>query len=210
MLILFCHLWYLAIINGLGTAAAAAHSLGVRIESIAYLPGAAFQVAAATMAGQFLGANDPHRASRSVFMALAVGCTIMTVAGFVMFFAGEFATSLFLAGDAQTGETADTTTKLLKIVALSMPSLALVMIFTGALRGAGDTRWPLVFTLVGYFGVRIPLAYVFSRYGVAVPLTDIVISGVYGAWWAMVLDVFFRSVLVSIRFWHGGWKKTTV
>ena len=50
-----CHLWFLAIINSLGTMEAAAHGLSVRIESIAYLPGTAFQVAAATMAGQVRG-----------------------------------------------------------------------------------------------------------------------------------------------------------
>ena len=63
--VLFCHFVYLAIINALGTEAAAAHGLGVQIEALAYLPCFAFQVAASTMTGQFLGAGDPRRASRA-------------------------------------------------------------------------------------------------------------------------------------------------
>ena len=62
--IIGCQLWFVAIINQLGDLAAAAHGVAIRIESLAYLPGTAFQVAAATMAGQYLGARDYHRASR--------------------------------------------------------------------------------------------------------------------------------------------------
>ncbi len=208
--VMACHLWYVAIINAVGPVAAAAHSLGVRIESIAYLPGHAFQVAAATMAGQFLGARDYTRASRSVLMACAVGGGLMVFAGITMFFGGNVLTDLFLGGQGQTAQTAATTASLLKIVSLSMPSLALVMILTGALRGAGDTRWPLVITFVGLLGIRIPLAYLFAYRGVTVPFTDVVVIGVYGAWWAMVIDVFVRGCLVGFRFWQGGWKKTKV
>jgi Na+-driven multidrug efflux pump len=89
----------------------------------------------------------------------------------------------------------------LKIVAFAMPPLALAMILTGALRGAGDTRWPFVFTMVGMLGVRIPLAYLLTRYW---PL------GLYGAWYAMSADLFVRCLLVCIRFRQGGWKLVTV
>jgi Na+-driven multidrug efflux pump len=60
--VVFCHLWFLSIINALGTLSAAAHGLAVRIESLAYLPGSAFQIAAATLTGQCLGAGDVRRA----------------------------------------------------------------------------------------------------------------------------------------------------
>ena len=66
----------------------------------------------------------------------------------------------------------------LQIVALAMPPFALSTILIGGLRGAGDTRWPLVFTLVGFVGVRIPLAYYFAWQSVSVPLLGIVISAI--------------------------------
>jgi Na+-driven multidrug efflux pump len=210
--IVSCHLWYVSIINSLGTAAAAAHGLGVRIESLAYLPGAAFQVAAATMTGQFLGAGDPRRATRSVLMACLVGGGFMVGAGLLFFFGGRWLTALFLSDT--TAATAEITVPLLRIVALSMPSLALSMILTGALRGAGDTRWPLLFTLIGFLGIRIPGAYLLAWDGIPLPWTDAVLPGlgwgVMGAWYAMVADTVLRSILVIWRFLHGGWKAVSV
>ncbi len=208
--ILCCHLWFLSIINGLGTAAAAAHGLAVRIESLAYLPGTAFQVAAATMAGQYLGAGDQRRAKRGVLMACWVGGAIMAGAGLVMFFGAQPLTQLFLGNDPNLSATAATAAGLLRLVAFTMPSLALTMILTGALRGAGDTRWPLAFTFIGFLGIRIPLAYWLSRSEIQLPGVDFLITGVYGAWCAMAVDVILRSILVVVRFFQGGWKKTRV
>ncbi len=210
--VVFCHLWFLSIINSLGTQAAAAHGLGVRIESLAYLPGTAFQVAAATLAGQFLGAGDRRRATRSVLMALAVGGGFMMCAAALFFFQGGWLTHLFLG--QQTSQTAALTIPLLKIVAVAMAPFALSMILTGALRGAGDTRWPLLFTFIGFLLVRIPLAYLLAWDQVTLPGTGIVLPGmglgVVGAWFAMLADVCLRSVLVGWRFAHGGWQHIDV
>lgn len=210
-LILVCHLVYVSIVNSLGTSAAAAHSLGVRIESIAYLPGAAFQVAAATLAGQFLGAGDYRRATRGAMMACLVGGGIMVAAGVIMFCGAEDLAAFFTGGQK---ETVELTAPLLRIVSLTMPSLAISMILTGALRGAGDTRWPFVFTVIGLAGLRLPLATILAWDQVTLPLVGLVIPGmalgVVGAWYAMVVDVVTRSVLVLWRFWHGGWKHVRV
>lgn len=210
--ILGCHLSYVAIINRLGVSAAAAHGLGVQIEAIAYLSGNAFQVAAATLAGQFLGARRPDRAMHSVVMTCATGCTVMIAAGCVLYFGGHLLTAFF------TGDPADPTglltASLLKVVAFSMPSLAITMVLTGALRGAGDTTWPLIFTLIGFLGVRLPGACWLAWSEVPLPFSDLVIAGwnlgVTGAWHAMVADVVLRSLLVAWRFGHGGWKQARV
>lgn len=210
--ILFCHLWYLSIINAVGLTAAAAHGLGIRIESLAYLPGTAFHVAAATMAGQFLGARDAHRARHGVWMAVLFGGGLMTLAGLLFAWQGSLFTLAFLG--TQTTDVAQLTIALLKIVAVSMPSLALTMILTGALRGAGDTRWPLLFTFVGYLLVRIPGAYLLAWTEVPLPLVDATLPGLgwgaKGAWCAMVADTFLRSALVLGRFWQGGWMRVQV
>src|SRR5207248_7783578 len=75
--VLACHLTYAAIINSLGTLAQAAHGLGLQIEAMSYLPGSAFGVAAATLAGQSLGAADSRRAVRSVLLCGASAVVIM-------------------------------------------------------------------------------------------------------------------------------------
>jgi len=209
--VLICHLVYLGIINRLGVVAQAAHGLGVQIEAMSYLAGSAFQVAAATLAGQALGAADHRRAARSVLMCVASAMTIMTLAGLVLFFAGDRLAVLFIG---RQNETAILVGQLLKIVALSCPALAVLMVLSGALRGSGDTAWPLAFTFIGLVGVRIPGACLLAWDEVPLPLMDVSLTGlglgVAGAWWAMVADVAIRSLLAAARFTQGGWKRVKV
>jgi putative MATE family efflux protein len=208
--VLGCHLVYVSIINRMGTFAAAAHGLGVQIEALAYLPATAFLVAATTMTGQFLGAKQPELAARSVRTTAIVATIFMTSVAVVFYFGGELLTTFF-TGDVND-PTGIVTTRLLRIVAFSTPPLGILMVLTGALRGAGDTRMPLLITFVGLIGIRIPLACLFG-WG-AFSLLGFTIEGfawgLAGAWWAMLIDVVVRSILISCRFLQGGWKKIVV
>ncbi len=208
--VLSCHLVYVSIINRMGTFAAAAHGLGVQIEALAYLPASAFLVAATTMTGQFLGAKQPQRATRCVYTTVMVATIFMTSVALVFYFGGGMLTTFF-TGDAND-PTGIVTTRLLRIVAFSTPPLGILMVLTGALRGAGDTRMPLMITFVGLIGIRIPLAClfgwgVFSILGLTV---EGFAWGLAGAWWAMLIDVVVRSALISWRFFQGGWKEIVV
>lgn len=210
LVIVACHMWYVSIINQLGTLATAAHGVGVRIEALGYMPGGAFQMAATTMAGQFLGAGDYRRATRSVIWASVLGIGIMSLAGALFFFASVPLAEFFLGGDESA--VIAVAAQLLRIVAFTMPPLALTMVLTGALRGAGDTRWPLAFTLIGFLAVRIPLAYFWTRgtltfFNWEIPAYQL---GVAGAWYAMCADVSLRALLVTGRFAQGGWQRVKV
>lgn len=205
--IIACHLAYVAVINSLGTVAQASHGLGVRIEALSYLPGSAFQVAAATLAGQSLGAADPRRAMHGVLMSMTAAVAIMSSAGLVFFFGGE-QLAMFFTG--QPSEITQLTGRLLKIVAVTTPVLAVLMVLTGALRGAGDTRWMLAITFVGLVGIRLPLACLLAWPEIPLPLVGITLPGaglgVVGAWYAMAIDCTARALLAVARFYHGGWK----
>lgn len=198
-LIIFCQFWFIALINQLGNLPAAAHGVAIRLESLAYLPGTAFQVAAATLVGQSLGARDPERAVQSVKLACYFGGGLMVTAGVLFFTAGGLLARVFVSAD-QT-EVIILSAELLRIVSLAMPGLALVMILNGALRGAGDTRFPVISNLIGFVLIRIPLTYLLAHY---LPF------GVQGAWWAMMIDLNLRCLLSLWRFQHGGWKSIEV
>jgi putative MATE family efflux protein len=199
MSIVICQFMFISIVDRLGTVAVAAHGVAIRLESLAYLPGYAFQVASATLCGQYLGAGDYRQATRSVLTACATSGTMLLGAGLLLYFGSRQLVDLFLGAD-QT-DVAELAPRLLQIVSFAMVPLALYQVFTGALRGAGDTRWPLAFTFIGFLGVRLPLAYLLAHaWG----------WGVEGAWYAMVADVLLRCTLVSYRFWHGGWKRIEV
>ena len=121
--VLTCHLCFVRMVNGLGTLASSAHMLAVRIEAIAYLPGTAFQVAAGTMAGQYLGAEDHDRAIRGVRAACWAGLALMGMAGLLFYFGGPWLTAFF-TGDAKSA-TALTAVPVLRVAAFAMPGMAL-------------------------------------------------------------------------------------
>jgi putative MATE family efflux protein len=209
--VLVCHLSYAAIINSLGTLAQAAHGLGLQIEAMSYLCGSAFGVAAATIAGQALGAGEQRRAVQGVLMCAASAASIMTCAAVVLFLCGQ-SIAVFFTG--RENELTMLVGRLLKVVAVSCPALGILSVFLGAIRGAGDTRLSLIITFIGLVGVRLPLACVLAWDQVPIPFTSVAIPGaglgVIGAWWAMVSDVILRSLLAAARFAHGGWKKAVV
>jgi putative MATE family efflux protein len=197
--LVFLQLVFLSIISGLSTDELAAHGVAIRIESIAYLPGYAFQVAAATLCGQYLGAKEPRQATRSILTACAVSGGLLTLAGLLLYFGAQPLVALFL-NPRQVGVLA-IAPALLQIVSVAMPPLAIMQVLTGALRGAGDTRWPLAVTFLGFLGVRLPLAWLF---------VDVWQWGINGAWYAMVIDVLLRCALITLRFASGGWKRVEV
>lgn len=212
LMVTVCHLIYLRMIIQMGNLAAAAHGVAIQVEALAFMPGIAFQISAATLAGQYLGAGDPHRAHRSVLMACAVAAAIMISAGVVFYWAATPLAAFFLGG--YTSEVVPLAARLLRIIAFVMPPLAVTMVLIGALRGAGDTRWPLAFTLIGFLLVRVPLVVYLAQSTVTLPLVDMTFAGlglgVVGAWYAAIVDVTFRSVLLAWRFFHGGWKRVEV
>jgi Na+-driven multidrug efflux pump len=89
----------------------------------------------------------------------------------------------------------------LAIVGIAQPAQAVIFTLGGALRGAGDTRFPLVATIVNWFVVRLPLAYV-----LAFPLG----LGLAGVWAGIAADYFVRAGLLAWRFNSGAWQRVRV
>ena len=101
----------------------------------------------------------------------------------------------------------------LRLVAFVMPFLASCIIFTSALRGAGDTRVPVLITWLGFFLVRIPLAYFLTRDTLDLGPLGVIAGcdlGLYGAWLAMFADIFVRGLFFLGRFAGGKWKSMNV
>lgn len=209
-----CHLGFLSIVNRIGNVDAAAHSVAITIESLAYLPGSAFQVAAATLAGQFLGAQDEPRARRSVWLSAAACVLLMSIAGIVFLGQADRLAGWFVGGSDRQPEVAALTARLVRIVAFAQPPLALLMVLSGGLRGAGATRVPLVVNFLGLLLVRLPLAIglawpPLSLAGGAVTIPGLG-WGAAGAWYAMAADLTLRGFAMLAIFKYGRWSRTVV
>ncbi len=209
-----CHLGFLSIVNRLGDVAAAAHSVAITIESLAFLPGSAFMVVAATLAGQFLGAKDERRARRSVWQAAVACMTLMSAAGVVFLATADTLAGWFVGGCSRQPDVAALTAQLVRIVAFAQPPLALLMVLSGGFRGAGATRWPLAVNFLGLVLVRLPLAVFLSQASIVLPAGLGAIPGLglgaVGAWYAMTADLTLRGLTMLVLFARKNWSRVAV
>jgi putative MATE family efflux protein len=210
--ICLCQLWFLKMVNGLGNVSTAAHGIAIIWEALGYLSGQAFATAAAALVGQNLGARRPHEAARSGWIAWGIGCGVMAAMGLVFYALAPQMFQLFCPKKDQQA-VIEAGVPILRLVAFTMPALACIIIFTGALRGAGDTRLPMVVSWIGFLAIRIPLAYFLMDSSVDLgPLGTYrgLSMGLYGAWLAMFADLLTRGALFLIRFATGGWERIKV
>ncbi len=209
-----CHLAFLRIVNRLGNVDAAAHSVAITIESLAFLPGSAFGVAAATLSGQFLGARDERRARRSVWAAAAACMTLMSAIGLAFLWWAEPLAAWFTGGSGRQPDVAALTASLVRIVAFAQPPLALLMVCSGGLRGGGATRPPLVVNFLGLVAIRLPLAMLLAWPEIELPGGWGTIRacglGAVGAWYAMAADLVARGLAMLVIFSRLRWSRVSV
>jgi Na+-driven multidrug efflux pump len=154
--------------------------------------------AAATIAGQNLGAGHPERAMQGVHTASRIGLGVAAGVGamFVL-----FPEALLLAFGANDAAVATIGEQLLRYLALSGFFITVALTYTGGLQGTGDTRSPLFITLASQIAVPIGMCTVIQATRQLQP-GDI--------WLAIVLGHFTRCVLTVARFRQGKWRTISV
>jgi putative MATE family efflux protein len=180
-----------------GTVAYAAHQVGLSIESFSFLPGYGLAIAAATMVGQSIGAGKYTRAKLENWEANRIAIVIMACMGLVFFFFPYALLRAFTTDDAVI----ELGTTFLKIVALLQVPLALTMVLAGSLRGAGDTRFIMGATMIGMWGVRVPLALIAALW---------MRQSVFYIWAAMIADWTVRMGLLLWRYQSERWRQIQV
>ncbi|GAB4193352.1 MAG: MATE family efflux transporter [Phycisphaeraceae bacterium] len=173
------------------------HMWAVRIESASFLPGLALAGAASILVGQYLGANDPRMAMRSALFCCAVAVAIMSVTGLLFLTIPDKLVALVSPVPLHR----EVSPQLLWVCGWAQPFFAMSIVFSQAIKGAGDTRSTMV---IGYLSLclfRLPLVYLF---GVVLDL------GLVGVWYGLCTELALRGLMFSARFFHGGWLKTTV
>lgn len=184
---------YGGMIIKIGTEAYAAHNIAGTIETFSYLPGMGFGVSAATLVGQNLGKEDKDEAQRAGLMSYLMATLFMVIIGGVFYIFAPFLAGLFSEDPAVI----DQVVRVLRIIALFQPFLAITLVTTAALQGAGDTKFPMYSSLLGIWGVRVVGVYILSirmDYGLA------------GVWTAYAIDITLRGIILMIRFLKGKWK----
>lgn len=186
-------LLFVRIVAGLGTVIYASHQIALSILGLSFQPGQAFGIAASSMVGRSLGAKNLGLAEAYAKETRKIGSLISTFMALILFFFGRQLVSLY----SNDPVIIDNASMALKIIAIVQPFQSSQLILAGALRGAGDTLWPLVATFIGVFGFRVVLANI---------LVNTLELGLMGAWLAVLADQLIRWFFVYGRFRTNKWK----
>ncbi len=188
---------YLRIMALFGTEPVAAYIIGVRILTLAFIPGMGFAAAAATLVGQNLGAGSPEKAKKSAWEACRLATFVMSAIGIVFFLAARPIGYLFI----QDEEVVVLVAIFVRILAAAQPMMAIDFTLGGALRGAGDTKWPLYAISIGFYLFRLPLAYFFA---------GVISLPILWAWMTLLVDYAVRNIIIFSRFRSEKWKEIKV
>ncbi|ACM22109.1 sodium-driven efflux pump, MatE and MatE domain-containing [Geotalea daltonii FRC-32] len=180
-------LFYSKFIISYGTAAYAAHQIGLSIESLSFMPGAGMGIAASTLMGQALGARKISRARISHNEALRLAIIVMAFMAALFFFMPHLLIGLF----TNDPEVIEKGCVFLRLVAFAQVPLAISFVYAGSLRGTGDTHYVFLVTLIAMWGIRVLLSYI-----AAVPLH----LSLYMVWGVFLLDWLFRATAFAWRY----------
>ena len=151
---------FAAMINALGDVSTAAHTVANTVESAFYIPGYGMQAAAATLTGNAIGMRDRQRQRDLSAVIVAVELLMMLVTGGLLFAFAPQMVRVF-SKDPQVIGLGST---VLRMVACSEPVYGISIVVEGMLQGAGETKAPFVFNVIGMWGVRILGTFLFTRF----------------------------------------------
>jgi len=182
-------------ITTLGPVAFAANAAAIAAEAFSFMPGQAFAIAATTLVGQRIGAGFIKQARETGYWAVALGTALMSMFGLIFFFFPYLVMRLF---DPPDPEVLKLGVLCLQIAAVEQPFIALTMVFSGALKGTGDTRGPFRVGLYSNLFVRLPLIYL---------VVYVWQLGIIYIWWVTALQYAVSSVLLFIMYRKKDWSK---
>lgn len=191
------HVVFTGLIAGLGTISVAAHSIAITAEQAFYMPGYGMQTAAATLSGYAAGEKNEKKLMQYSSAILFLAVLFMGTLSLILLFFPQFLMRIF-TGDPEVIELGSS---LLRIVSVSEPFFAAVIIIEGVFNGVGYTRIPFIYSVVSMWGVRILFTFI---------CVNVLQLGLIAVWICMVCDVIFRCILYAVHFRKGKWKRTAL
>lgn len=185
----------LGIVNKFGTNVIAGYSVAGRLDSMAMIPAMSFSQALSTFVGQNIGANKPERIRTGLIATLKMSGLVTVITSLIVVFGGHLLMGLFTK-DIEVIKSGD---QYLTIISSFYILFTLMFIYTGVLRGAGDTLIPMFFSLLSLWLIRIPVAWYLSGK-----------IGSVGIWWSIPAGWLVGLVLSYFYYKTGRWKKMAV
>ena len=183
---------FAALINSLGEVSAAAHTIANTVESAFYIPAFGMQTAAATLAGNALGANDRDKMREFARMIIFIELVLMLVSGSLLFVFAPDMAGIF----SDSAEVILLCSAVLKMVAVSEPFYGVAIIIEGILLGLGNTVLPFVLGVSGMWGIRIVGTYICTKF---------LGQGLVAAWGCMIGHNMLLFAAYLVYYSSGRW-----
>jgi putative MATE family efflux protein len=185
------------IMSPFGTDAIAAYNVGATILSFSFIPGVGYSTAAATLVGQRLGAGTPDEAARDGWRSNTSCVAAMSGLGLLLILGARHIAGLFTTDPSVI----ELTITVIWILGAAHPFMAVEFALGGALRGAGDTLFPMRTVFTGLLCLRLGLAF---------SLATVFSAPVQVVWCALIADYFVKSIMFIGRFRSGAWRRVAV
>lgn len=183
---------FASMINSLGDVATAAHTIANTVESAFYIPGYGMQTAAATLAGNALGAQDNRRVKDLARMIIFIEVGLMLVSGSLLFAFAPNMMRLF----SKDPEVINLGATVLRMVAVSEPFYGVSIIIEGMMQGMGNTVLPFIFSISGMWGIRIVGTFI---------CTQLLGMGLVSAWTCMIAHNLLLFAMFVYCYTTGKW-----
>jgi len=182
---------------GMGTAAMAAHQVGMNIMGLTFSFGDGMQVAAVALIGRSLGEGSPDKAKEYGKVCRRIGLSISLVLAVLYFFGGEALYGLFFEEKEIIAYGVSVIRTIIFIVLFQISQV----IYMGCLRGAGDTNYTAMASTISVTVIRTGASYLFGF---------VFNLGMVGIWMGILADQIARFLFASIRFKQGKWTKIRI
>ncbi len=183
---------FASMVNSLGGIATAAHTIANTVESAFYIPGYGMQTAAATLAGNTLGANDNEKMKDFTRVIIQLEVFLMVISGGLLFLFAPNMMTLFTKDMAVI----ELGTTVLRMVAVSEPFFGVAIILEGIMQGVGETVTPFKYNIFGMWVIRILGTFI---------CTQLLDFGLVSAWACMITHNLLLFLLFLIYYKKGTW-----
>ncbi len=201
---IFAVTFFVFMIGRLGTVELAATNIVFALHGIVFLPMIGFSIGASILVGQALGGENPDDAHRAVMNTLHMTLVSMGCMAVVFLTLPELLAGMFQPRDLSPGDFApivEATALILRIVAVFCLFDGVAMVFFGALKGAGDTRFVMLAMAALSVGVVVGPVYL---------AVEILGSGYLLPWLLLTLYIILLSVVLGLRYRNGAWRDMRV
>jgi MATE family multidrug resistance protein len=189
---------FVQLFHSYGKDAAAAITITFNWDLIAFLPMMGFNVGVMSLVGRYLGGKQPDLAKRSVFSGLKVAIIYGVLMSIAFLGFPEFLVGVFTKGERAAAEYANVfplAVATLRLAAVYTLLDGVLMVFDGALRGGGDTRWTMRASVTIHWLMALGCAYM-----ITVAKVPPIVS-----WSAFICLIFALTAALGLRFMSGKW-----